>query len=501
MKKKDMYLNYNNPYSGKNRRRGKRGYGRRGRRPSFLYALLILIIAIGLGFLAFYITNKVSIDWNQDLFGKEKKLNTEIDKDGQEGKTDASESQENVAADSEEPVQNSSQSGTSEGNSQMGASSQNDSAENENESLTEEEEAEDAMASMGKKKDAVQEEPFMPNFVDTRTPVKVKGIYVTGPRAGNETYMKKLIELVDTTELNAMVIDVKNDNGEITYNMDLDIVQEVGAPVNYIRDMEGLVKELKAKNIYLIARIVAFKDPILAKGKPELSLKKKDGSIFKDKDGLSWVNPYKKEVWDYLIEVAQAAAKLGFDEIQFDYIRFSTDSGMKHVDFGEEAKDKTKIDAINGFTKYASERLKPQGVYVSADVYGAIIDSEVDANIVGQDYIQMSKYLDYICPMIYPSHYADGAYGIEHPDLEPYNLILQALKKSEEQLNQIKEGNRKAIVRSWLQDFTAVWLTHHKSYGSEEIRAQIKAVNDAGYEEWILWNGSNNYTKNGLVKE
>ncbi|WP_313130998.1 putative glycoside hydrolase [Anaerocolumna sp.] len=496
MRKKDMYLNYNNPYSGKNKRRGRRGYGRRGRRPNFLYILLILIIAIGLGFLAFYITNKVSSDSYQDLFGKKNKK-SEINKDIDENKTEDGKTQEDIAG-SKEAAQNSSQSVNPADNTQNSPVGNNNT--NENDPLTEEEEAEDTMASAGKKKDAIQEEPFMPNFVDNRIPVKVKGIYVTGPRAGNETYMKELIKLVDTTELNAMVIDIKNDSGEITYNMDLDIVQEIGAPVKYIRDMEELIKELKEKDIYLIARIVAFKDPILAKGKPELSLKKKDGSVFKDKDGLSWVNPYKKEVWDYLIAVAGEAVKLGFDEIQFDYIRFSTDSGMKQVDFGEEAKDKTKIDAINEFTKYASEQLKPQGVYVSADVYGAIIDSEVDANIVGQDYIQMSKYLDYICPMIYPSHYADGAYGIAHPDLEPYNLILQALQKSEEQLSQIKEGNQKAVVRSWLQDFTAVWLKHHKSYGPEEIKEQIKAVNDAGYEEWILWNGNNNYTKGGLAK-
>lgn len=494
MRKKDMYLNFNNPYSGKNKR-GRRGYGRRGRRPNFFHILLILIIAIGLGFLAFYITNKISPDSNLDLSRKgDKKLNTEINKDGQESKTDVTKTDENTAS-SEKDTQNNNQEGNTASNDGTSGNT------NENESLDEAEEAEDTMASIGKREEAVQEEPFMPNFVDNRIPVKVKGIYVSGPRAGNETYMKELKELVDTTELNAMVIDIKNDSGEITYNMDLDIVQEIDASINYIRDMEGLIKELKAKDIYLIARIVAFKDPLLAKGKPELSLKKKDGSIFKDKDGLSWVNPYKKEVWDYLIAVAGEAVKLGFDEIQFDYIRFSTDSGMKQVDFGEESKDKTKIDAINEFTKYASEQLKPQGVFVSADVYGAIIDSEVDANIVGQDYIQMSKYLDYICPMIYPSHYADGAYGIEHPDLEPYNLILQALQKSEKQLNQIKVGNQKAIVRSWLQDFTAVWLTHHKSYGAEEIRAQIKAVNDAGYEEWILWNGSNNYTKSGLLKE
>lgn len=342
------------------------------------------------------------------------------------------------------------------------------------------------------------QETFKPG-TDRRTPRKVKGIYVSGPIAGTKKYMDELIDLVDTTELNAMVIDIKNDDGEITYKMDLPEVKELEADVNYISDIKGLIVKLKEKDIYLIARIVAFKDPVLAKGRPDLSLKKKDGSIFYDKSGLSWVNPYKKEVWDYLVAVAKEAANLGFDEIQFDYIRFSTDSGIKEVNFGEEGKKKSKIETITEFTKYASENLKPLGVYVSADVYGTIIDSKIDAEIVGQDYKEMAKYLDYICPMIYPSHYQDGSYGIDHPDLYPYDLILKVLEKSKEILGE-KEGSDTAVVRSWLQDFTAKWLTHYKTYGADEIRAQIQAVYDAGYEEWILWNGSNNYSKKGLKK-
>lgn len=346
-----------------------------------------------------------------------------------------------------------------------------------------------------------EEEVFNHGLINRRPPVKVKGIYVTGPKAGSDSSMEDLIELVDTTELNAMVIDIKNDNGEITYNMDLPMVKEIGANVNYISDIQKLIDKLKAKDIYLIARIVAFKDPILAEKKPELSIKKADGTIFRDKSGLSWVNPYKKEVWDYLIDVSKETAKLGFDEIQFDYIRFSTDSGMKNVNFGKAAKDKTKIEAITEFTKYAAEQLKPLGVYVSADVYGTIIDSQIDAKIVGQSYVQMSKYLDYISPMIYPSHYADGTYGIKHPDMEPYNLILKSLNKSVSALKKIEDTKSKADVRPWLQDFTAVWLDNHKSYGEKEIRAQIDAVYDAGYEQWILWNGSNKYTEDGLLEQ
>lgn len=335
---------------------------------------------------------------------------------------------------------------------------------------------------------------------DTRTPVKVKGIYVTGPKAGSKG-MEQLIKLVEDTDLNAMVIDIKNDSGEITYNMELDMVKELKAIKPYIKDIKSLVKELKEKNIYLIARIVAFKDPILAEKKPEYSIYNKDGSIFKDKEGLAWVNPYHSKVWEYLVDVAKEAVALGFDEIQFDYIRFSTDSGMKEVDFGKYGKGKTKQDAINGFTSYAMEQLMPLGVFVSADVYGAIITSEVDAEIVGQDYTQMARNIDYICPMIYPSHYADGAYGVKYPDTEPYKIIKAALDDSVELLDKDKETKHQAIVRPWLQDFTATWLSNYIPYEEEEVRSQIQALYDAGYEEWILWNGSNHYTKEALIEK
>lgn len=332
---------------------------------------------------------------------------------------------------------------------------------------------------------------------DIRTPVRVKGIYVTGPKAGSEG-MNQLIKLVEETELNAMVIDIKNDSGEITYKMDHALVKELGASKAYIKDIDELVQTLKEKKIYLIARIVAFKDPILAEKKPEYSIKNKDGSIFRDKDGLAWVNPYEPYVWEYLVEVAKEAVKLGFDEIQFDYIRFSTDKAMKQADFGLEQEGKTKQEAINKFTAYAMEQLMPLGVFVSADVYGAIINSEADASIVGQDYANMARNLDYICPMIYPSHYADGAYGIDYPDTKPYDLIYKVLVDSKKTLKTDHTTKHQAIVRPWLQDFTASWLKNYIPYGKEEIQAQIQALYDAGYEEWILWNGSNQYTKDAL---
>jgi hypothetical protein len=463
-----MYINRDkSSYRGFNKHSGK------GKRKGVFAAVSVIVLVLILALSTFYFT-KGRFLVQEEARKTRQELNNKNNKSGNSNETKEASTKEENSAQSVKSQNGTAQSGNIQNNTLDSTETDENTAD--------------------------MQETFKNGTDLSRTPRKVKGIYVTGPRAGKESYMKDLVELVDTTELNAMVIDIKNDNGEITYKMDLPEVKEMGADVNYISDIEQLIADLKAKDIYLIARIVAFKDPILAKNRPDLSLKKKDGTIFYDKSGLSWVNPYKKDVWDYLVSVAKEAAGLGFDEIQFDYIRFSTDTGMKDVDFGKEAKGKSKMEAITEFTKYACENLKPLGVFVSADVYGTIIDSKIDAKIVGQNYKEMAEYLDYICPMIYPSHYQDGSYGIKHPDLNPYDLILSALDKSQTELK-ATDNTSQAKVRSWLQDFTATWLDNHKSYGPKEIRDQIKAVYDAGYDEWILWNGNNNYTKEGLKQE
>ena len=390
-------------------------------------------------------------------------------------------------------------------------------------------------AETGNGETEAQEETVTEPFAEK---VRVKGIYVTGAMAGTSN-MDNLIDLVDRTELNTMVIDVKNDEGRVVYDMDSAFVREIGAVKEYVSDMPGLIRKCKEHGIYLIARIVAFKDPFLAENRQDLALTDKNGSIFRDKSGLAWVNPYKREVWDYLLEIARQAASVGFDEIQFDYIRFSTDAGMSKVDFGEDALEQDKEDVITEFTIYAAQELHDMGVPLSADVYGVIIDSKLDASIVGQNYYEMAKHLDYISPMVYPSHYGPGNLGLAVPDAQPYETIFRSMKTSRKVLagmgreaedmqvsgndvsgNSISENSTsgksmdaadpkdlvpnqeiRADVRPWLQDFTATWVKGHIRYGPEEIRAQIQAVYDAGYEEWILWNASNRYTEGGLLPE
>ncbi len=250
--------------------------------------------------------------------------------------------------------------------------------------------------------------------------------------------------------------------------------------------------------MYTIARISAFKDPVLAQARPELALHKADGSPVAESGGLAWVDPYEREVWAYLREIALDCAEAGFDEVQFDYVRFPTGKGMQEVDYGPAAQEMSREDAVAGFLETVRAALEPEGVWVSADVFGTVIKSRTDAELIGQDYARMAGLVDFICPMVYPSHYAAGTFGLDVPDREPYQTVRSALEGSKTALSGLEEDSR-AGVRAWLQDFTATWVKGHINYGGEELRAQIQAVYDAGYTDWILWNAKNIYTSDGLL--
>lgn len=327
---------------------------------------------------------------------------------------------------------------------------------------------------------------------------KVKGIYVTGPMAGSG-YMDDLIDLVDETELNTMVIDIKNDDGKITYRMDLEQAADMGACVNYIPNMDAFMAKLKEHDIYTIARIVCFKDPCLAEAHPEYTVKNPDGNLLTDSSGVAWINPYEKDTWEYIIDVAVKASELGFDEIQFDYVRFPAGPAAQAADYGVDTQVYTKKQVISDFLSYAAEKLHEKNIVLGADVFGTVIESNVDAEIIGQDYREIGGIVDVVCPMVYPSHYQNGAFGLSIPDAYPYETVYEAMKDSQEELGVLEEADR-AVVRPWLQSFTAGWVTGHIPYGGEEIRKQIQAVYDAGYEEWILWDASNRYSEEGLEK-
>lgn len=364
-------------------------------------------------------------------------------------------------------------------------------------------------------------------------PVKVRGIYVSAYAAGNGEAMERLISRIGETELNAVVIDFKDDNGYITAETDSPVFGGLGACREYIGDLPGLLERLREQGIYTIARVAAFRDPFVGEKCPQWCFRDGNGAVLKDRDGMAWMNPFCREVWDYLAEAGRQAAKAGFDEVQFDYIRFSTDPALQRAaDAAAAGEGRTKTDIITEFAGYIYDKLRPEGVYVSADVFGAVIAGGRDAEAVGQNYGTLAERLDYICPMIYPSHYGDGNFGLDHPDMHPYETILGALTDSREALAdgeneadetdetgeagegpagtsdlENEEGGRKgeekmrAVVRPWLQDFTASWLKNHISYEEEEVREQIRAVEDAGYEEWMLWNAAGRYHYGALQPE
>lgn len=321
---------------------------------------------------------------------------------------------------------------------------------------------------------------------------KVKGVYVTAYSAGGSR-MAQLLDLLDKTELNAMVIDIKDDAGYITYKTDNPDLIKKGNPQPFIHDINALMERLKEHQVYPIARVVVFKDTVLAKKRPDLSFVNKDGTVWKNGKGDSFVNPFSKEVWDYNVEIAKEAAKLGFKEIQFDYVRFP-EGFEKRADSLKYIKNgKSRVDAVAEFVQYARKQLAPLGVRVSVDIFGYAA-SVPAAEGIGQDFNKISENVDVISPMVYPSHYTQGWFGAKDPDKEPYKTIKGSMTDTFKKLTPLED--QKPIVRPWIQDFTASWLGsgHYIKYGKAQVDEQIRALKDMKIDEYLLWNATNRYS-------
>ncbi|PYI56429.1 putative glycoside hydrolase [Paenibacillus flagellatus] len=320
----------------------------------------------------------------------------------------------------------------------------------------------------------------------------VKGVYATAHSAGGSR-LQTLLKLLDDTELNALVIDVKDDFGYITYDTGNAELAAMDTTKKIIADMPALMSTLREHDVYPIARIVVFKDTVLAGKRPELSFRNPDGTLWNNGKNPpdSFVNPYSKEVWEYNVAVAKEAAKAGFKEIQFDYVRFP-EGFEKRADVLTYAKDdRTRIDAVADFVSYAREKLSPLGVRVSVDIFGYAA-SVPAAEGIGQDFEKISKSVDVISPMVYPSHYGPGWFGSKVPDAAPYATINGSMADTKKKLEPL--GDYKPIVRPWLQDFTASWVQGYIKYGKREVEEQIRALKDNGIDSFLLWNAVNTYT-------
>jgi len=331
--------------------------------------------------------------------------------------------------------------------------------------------------------------------------VKARGLYLTGNTAGRESRIEYFKDLIDSTELNSLVIDVKDDHGWVTYPSEIEFVEEIGADRRApISDLADLVEELHANDIYTIARVVVFKDSYLPEKYPDWAIQRQDGEgIWRDRSDVAWVNPYKKEVWDYNLAVAKEAALMGFQEIQFDYVRFPANAQQISEEVyypGHDDVGKDKI--IAEFLEYARESLEEYNVHISADTFGVIATSWGDSDQIGQTWEKIAPLVDYHSPMIYPSHYGYGYFGYDVPDAHPEGTVTRAL---EDALKRNAPIETPGIIRPWLQAFTAPWVRGSISYGPDEIREQIEAAYRLGIDEYLLWNANNIYPEEAFITE
>jgi hypothetical protein len=320
-------------------------------------------------------------------------------------------------------------------------------------------------------------------------PFTPKALYLSFYGIGDRGLRESAIKLIDGTELNTLVIDVKGDKGMIPYKSSVPLAAEVGAQrITTVREMVPLMKSLKEKGIYTIARIVVFKDNLLALAKPNWAVKTQSGEMWIDRENLAWVDPFNKEVWDYNINIAVEAAQYGFDEIQFDYLRFPDASAPR---FSMPNTEENRVQAISGFLMEARRRLTPYNVFVSGDVFGYVCWNLNDTKI-GQRLEDLAVHLDYLCPMLYPSGFQYGIPGYRNPVATPYEIIYLSLKRAQERTN--LPSHR---FRPWLQAFRD-YAFDGRYFNDKEIMGQIKAAEGFGSHGWMLWNPRNSYSSAGL---
>ncbi len=337
--------------------------------------------------------------------------------------------------------------------------------------------------------------PSEPVFVATHieTPKQVKGIYMTSWTASTPSLRNGLVKLVDTTELNTVVIDIKDYTGKIVFPVKNTELKAFGSEEVRIADLPEFIESLHSKGIYVIGRVAVFQDAYFVKHRPDLAVKNKLGTaVWKDRKGISWIDAGSREYWDYIILLANESHAIGFDEINFDYIRFPSDGDMKDISYPwSTTTPKSKV--LKQFFSYLHDHLADSGLKTSADLFGMVTTAQDDMGI-GQILENALPYFDYISPMVYPSHYPPTFQGFKEPEAHPYEVVKYAMA----------EGVRRARIastsplklRPWLQDFGL-----RQTYGAPEVRAQIKATYDVGLDSWLLWSASNKYTKSALEEK
>ena len=317
-------------------------------------------------------------------------------------------------------------------------------------------------------------------------PSAVRALYVNRWASQSRKRMAKLIATADSTEINALVIDMKDEFGLNYATKNSEFAKNAGT-ASKIPNVTALIDTLKAHKILPIARIVVFKDSVTARVHPDWTIRKSDNSIWRDKKGIAWVNPYHRELWDYNIGVAEELVKLGFGEIQFDYIRFPEPYPSLPKQVFPDSKDLPKPAALAEYLKHAKTRLNKLGVRSTADIFG-LVTTVGGALEVGQDWEKISPVVDVVLPMVYPSHYPRGSLGVPYPNADPYKIIHIAISRARERDKKLGISEAEHI-RPWLQAFTL----GKPEYGAEQLREQKRAVYESGYDGWVMWNPGSIY--------
>ena len=372
----------------------------------------------------------------------------------------------------------------------------------------------DNLASISQNMVVVKEPAYIPPQKLANPPEIVRAVYVTGYSAGAGKYLDYLTNLFKTTEINAVVVDIKDYSGLVSYKSKAPNAQKYNLYNNAIPDIDSLVRFFHDQNIYVIGRIAVFEDPSFAKARTDLAIYNKSQTtdksrpiLWQDSNGLSWVDPASKEVWDYNISLAKDALYHGFDEINFDYVRFPSDGSVKNMSFSVWDEKIPRQEVIKGFFVYLRSQLS--GDKISADLFGQTTINKDDMGI-GQIIENAFENFDYISPMIYPSHYINGFMGFANPAEHPYEVIKYSmdaalargnnLLKQSDNLASLQTTQQRpvAVLRPWLQDFNM-----GANYDAEMVKKEIKATQDSlgqSYKGYMLWNPSNVYTKDAVLK-
>ena len=315
--------------------------------------------------------------------------------------------------------------------------------------------------------------------------VPIRGLYLYRFAPQNWKRLHHLIAIADSTEINAFVIDIKDEFGLNFHSSDPVLRKNEGTQVK-VANMKAVVDSVRAHGILPIARIVVFKDSVTARNNPDHTIRKPDGTPWRDKKGLTWVNPYANAIWEYNMRVAEEAARMGFAEVQFDYIRFPEPYKSLPPQVFPEQAGRSKPQVLSEFLNAARTRMSKLGVRTTADIFGLV--TTVGGPLeVGQLWEPLAKSVDVILPMTYPSHYPHGSFGIARPNAEPYEIVHIAISRARERNE--KMGLTGERVRPWIQAFSL----GPPKYGPEQIEAQKRAIYDSGFDGWVLWEPGSRY--------